>query len=234
MIALVTAAVAVSSSAALVAIAVRAGQDILALLFIGLAVTMVVSLAGVCAAGLPRRRQHLRVIAREGGVEVVGSRAVEWSGVLLALVLTALAGVQLVLAMRSEEPFIDVWVPVVFMMGLTGGVVWLAWGYLTGRRRVDAVELRREGFVVVLRGAAEDYGWGDVLGFRVGMGGLTVVLLGHEGTEVPCWALGLRSDPALVAELLEFYRSNERLRGELASGAALDRIRQGTFLPEAS
>lgn len=39
----------------------------------------------------------------------------------------------------------------------------------------------------------------------------------------------LCSDPVLVAEIIEFYRTNPHLRSELATGRCIDRIREGRF-----
>lgn len=232
-LALVAVLCAVASGLLLVTVTANAGQVLLALFFAAMVATLVLGLAGVLAAALPSRRHHLRVATRDDGLEVVGSPWIERSGVVLAPVLVVLSGVMVVMAVRSDEGPLDVWIPTVLMLLLTGFVAWTAQRYLSGHRPVDGFTLRRQGFTVRLRGSAEEFGWGDVIGFRMGWRGVTVVVLGHAGTTVPCWALGLRSDPALVAALLEFYRSHERERSELANGRALERARAGTFLAPA-
>jgi len=218
----------------LIAVTRASGQDSLALFFGGLLVVLVIALAGAVAPALPRRRGRLRIARVEGGVEIIGSPWTERTGVVAAAALAVLLVAMVASALGSNEPFLDAWVPVILMVAFTGGLVWMAWGYIVGRRRADMIQLHRQGFSVCLRGSVEEFSWGDVTGFAVGSGGLTVVLLGHCDAKVPGWAAGLRSDPDLVVELLEFYRAHGRLRGELDSDAVLDRVRQGTFRPAAS
>ncbi len=55
----------------------------------------------------------------------------------------------------------------------------------------------------------------------------TVTLLGFEGASVKLPVAELRSDPQLVARLVEHYRAHRGDRAELTDGRALQRVREG-------
>ena len=66
----------------------------------------------------------------------------------------------------------------------------------------------------------------DLTGVRAGPGPNALALLGHAGTSVDLPAAELRSDPQLLARLLEHYRSHREDRTELHDGRVLDRVRK--------
>lgn len=221
--------VVVLTGIGMAAVAVAGDQPTWAVLFVTLSAMVLVSLLGLVAAALPRRRHWLRVRTSREGVEVVGSPWPARAGVLLAgvAVVGLLAGA-LVLA-RSSSRSLDTIAPVLVLGGFAVGGAWTAIRYAVRRQPLDAILLRREGLTVRRGRSTESFGWGQVTGFRVGKGGLTLDLLGHSGTSVPVPTSELRSDPAVVAELLEFYRTHERERSELGSGRAADRVRTAAF-----
>lgn len=214
----------------------RLAQDskpVVALMFLTLAVGVVILLAGSVAAALPRRSHHLRVRQVAAGLEVVGSPWPQRSGILAALVIAA-GAVAAVLDFRRGA---DVLTPTVLLVVCAVGSSWAAVRYLLGRRPVDRVTLDRGGFTATNRGRDTRHGWGDVSELRVGKLGLVVEVHEPHESDAPPAVIPiaeLRSDPFLAAELLEFYRLHERFRGELSSGAALDRVRQGTFRADVS
>ena len=59
---------------------------------------------------------------------------------------------------------------------------------------------------------------------RCGPGPNQLVLLAHDGTAVDLPAVELRSDPQLVARLIEHYRVHRRDRPELADARVLRRV----------
>ncbi|MGL5829464.1 MAG: hypothetical protein ACRC0L_07835, partial [Angustibacter sp.] len=166
----------------------------------------------------------------DGGLEVVGSVWPARAGVLAAVVTVVGTVLGVVALVGGDSPDVTAAGPVVVLAGFAVAAVWPAARYLAGRRPVDSLTLDRHGFTARSRGRAEPFTWGDVTGFGVGLGGLTVQVVGHGGTSVPFPAAELRSDPALVARLLDHYRTHDRDRSDLASGAALTRLRNGELL----
>lgn len=211
----------------------REPKPMVSLMFLTLAVAMAVLVAGSMAAAVPRRRDHLRVRQVDRGLEVVGSAWPQRS-LIPAAVVTVAGAVIAVLNLTSGP---DILTPTVLLVLCAAGASWAAIRYLAGRRPLDRVRLTRSGFSTRVRGTEVDHGWGDAAGFGVGKLGLVVEIRpANGGPDDPLFfpASELRSDPVLVAELLEFYRAHERLRGELVSGAVVERLRQGTFRPAAS
>lgn len=203
-------------------------KPMVSLMFLTLGVAMVVLLAGSMAAAVPRRRDHLRVSHDARALEVVGSPWPQRSGIPAAMVVVVGA----VVALLNVTSGPDILTPTVLLVLCAAGASWAAIRYLAGRRPLDRVTLSREGFTTRVRGTEVDHVWGDVSGFGVGKLGLVVEI--HPANDTGGSPLSfpvseLRSDPVLVAELLDFYRGHERLRGELVSGAVLERLRQGTF-----
>ncbi|MGL5850863.1 MAG: hypothetical protein ACRCZD_08805 [Phycicoccus sp.] len=209
-------------------IALDGDQPTWAVLFGTITIMLLIFLAGYIAAVIPGRRGVVRARQRGDELDLVGSpwpMRGEVLAAMVALVGTVLGAV--VLVRRDEVSNVTAAGPVVVLAGLAASATWPAVKYVTGRRPVDFLSLGRRGFTVRSRGRAESFAWADATGFAVGLGGLTVQVLGYEGTSVPIPAAGLRSDAALVARLLEYYRTHERERAELSSGAALDRLRDG-------
>lgn len=217
-------------AAVLALVATDAGQPTWAVLFGTLAVVLLLVLGGYLAASAGGRRGRLRVRHDAAGLEVVGS---PWPSraTLLAGVVAAAGTVAGAVVLAGDDDGRDVTAtgPVVVLAVLALAALWPGVRFATGRRPVDALRLTRSGFTARTRGHGETFSWGDVTGFAVGLGGLTVTLIGHGETVAPVPASELRSDAGLVAELLEYYRAHERDRAELTSGAALARVREGTF-----
>lgn len=215
------------------AVLTRQAKPVVSLMFATLALAMVVLLAGSVAAALPRRSHHLRVRQVPEGLEVVGSPWPQRSGVLAALLMIAGA----VVAVVTFSSGLDVLTPTVLLLLCAPASGWAALRYLTGRRPVDRVMVGRHGFTSRIRGRETEMSWGDVSGFAVSKMGLVVDVHAPNETDGPAAVIPiaeLRSDPTLVADLLEFYRDHVRLRSELMSDAVLDRLRQGTFRSTAS
>lgn len=210
-------------------VAARSDQPTWAVLFVALTLFVALVLGGFVLGALPVNRGKLRVRAHDGALEVVGSLWARWAEMATAVLLWigVLAGVMVLLGPGGSEP--QSVGPVIILAGFALGVTWFVARFLTGHRPQDALVMRREGFSTRRAGSTESFQWGDVTGVAVGNGGMTVDLLGFSGTKAPFPASELRSDPALVAALLEFYRTHERERSELASGRALDRVRSGDF-----
>jgi hypothetical protein len=85
--------------------------------------------------------------------------------------------------------------------------------------------LRQEG-----HGAVVELAWTDV--FMIRCGGetpdLSIAVLTH-GSRLRISGSAVDADPALVAQLLQFYLDHEEARPELASTASLERVREGRF-----
>lgn len=235
-LAAVVAGVVVVMGAAVSLVAWRAEQPTWAVLFIVVTALLALQLAGMVLVAMPRRRGRLVVHHRRGESDLViaGSPWPRRADVLSAVVswVGLISGVLVLAAQPSAT--LDALGPVLVLLAFAVGCSWAAVRYLAGLRPHDRITVSRHGFEVRGSGTTEGFTWGDVVGFGVGLNGLTVLARVLADTSVPIPALQLPSDPVLIGEALEFYRANERLRGELANGAALDRIREGTFRPHAS
>lgn len=210
-------------------IATDADQPTWAILFGTVAAVLLVVFAGYVAASAPGRRGRLRVRHIDDALEVVGSPWPSRATLLAGVVAAAGAVAGVVTLAGVDGPDVTATGPVVVLAALSLAALWPGIRFVTGRRPVDTLTLARSGFTARTRGRPEAFSWGDVTGFGVGLGGLTVTLLGHGETVVAFPASELRSDAAVVAQLLEYYRAHERERSELSSGAALTRVQEGRF-----
>ncbi|MGL5817746.1 MAG: hypothetical protein ACRCYR_09310 [Phycicoccus sp.] len=209
-------------------IAIDGGQPTWAVMFGALAAVLLTLLAGFVGAAVPGRRGVLRVRHhREEGLEVVGSFWSALAETLAAVVL--LGGVALGTAAMTNGGTADVTAigPLVVLAGFAAACFWPAAQSRSIVRPTDSVTLDRRGFTTCSHGRLRRFSWGDVTGFVVTLGGLGGQILGPGGTRAPLPVVELRSDAALVVRLLEYYRTHERERAELSSGAALDRLRTG-------
>ncbi|MGL4174265.1 MAG: hypothetical protein ACRCTR_09405 [Actinomycetota bacterium] len=208
-------------------IALNGGQPTWAVLFGATAAMPVVLVVGYAAAA-HRRRGTVRAQQHGEGLEIIGSvwpiRAEALAGLIL-LIGTAIGVVVL-----TRNPIdVNAIGPIVLLAGLTVIAFWPVVKYLTGRRSLDSLVLDQEGFTVQTRGRIVQFFWEDAMGFKIGGGGLSVQILGYERTMVSIPMSELRSDPRLVAQILEYYHTHEHERSDLSSGAALDRLRYGAL-----
>ncbi|WP_156971483.1 hypothetical protein [Knoellia sinensis] len=210
-------------------VAMQTDQPTWAVMFVALTLLMVLVGGTFLMGALPTKRGKLRVRAHDDALEVVGSPWVRWAEVATAafLWMGVVGGAILLLGPVDSDP--QTVGPIVILVGFALATTWFAARFLSGHRPPDAVMLRRDGFSTLRAGSTTSFSWGDVLGFGVGNGGMTVDLLGYGGISARFPASELPSDPALVAALLEFYRTHQFERSELASGRVLDRIRSGDF-----
>ncbi|MGL4176783.1 MAG: hypothetical protein ACRCSN_11960, partial [Dermatophilaceae bacterium] len=206
-------------------IAIDGGQPTWAVMFGALAAVLLTLLAGFVVAAVPRRRGRLRLRHHDEGLEVVGSCWSALAETLAAVVL--LGGVALGTAAMMNSGTVDVTAigPLVVLAGFAAACLWPAARNGSIVRPADSLRLDRQGFTTRTHGRLRRFAWGDVTGFVVTLGGLGSQVLGPGGTRAPSPVVELRSDAALVVRLLEFYRTHERERAELSSGAALDRLR---------
>lgn len=183
------------------------------------------------------RTGRLRLRTTETGLVVLGSpwsRAVDVVAAVVfvvALVASLLASVD-----AGAEPGgsgLATAGPVVVLALLAALAFYRVLGVLATRRRTSRLRLHSEGVEASGADGRATFSWDALTGVQAGPGPNVLVLLGHAGTDVPLPAVELRSDPQLVARLLEHYRTHPRDRAELVDERALSRVREDRLAAEA-
>ncbi|WP_170169849.1 PH domain-containing protein [Nocardioides aurantiacus] len=174
------------------------------------------------------RRGRLRLRAVDGTTEVVGS---PWSRPVdvAAPVVLVLALVGGVLSLVDPGPLapgttsLDAAAPVAVLAVLallaTAGLRHV----LAGRRLRSRLRLHASGVEVSGPDGRDHLPWSSL----TGVGPRPLALLGYSGRVLALPGPELRSDPDLVARLVEHYRTHPRERDELADGRAVERARTG-------
>jgi hypothetical protein len=188
------------------------------------------------------RRGRLRLRTEEGATEVVGS---PWSGLVdvagAVVLVGALVGGLLALVdggagsrgqtRTTGTPGLDTAAPVA-VLALLALLAFLAFlGVLSGRRRRSRLRLGVDGLEVTGPGGLEFFEWQALTGLRTAPTSGALTVRGLEGTSVNLPAQELRSQPVLVARLVEHYRTQRPDRPELADGRAIDRVREDRLAP---
>lgn len=175
------------------------------------------------------RRGRLRLRTVGSATEVVGSawsRPVDVAAAVVLLV--ALVGSLLSLVDTSTgTPGLDAAAPVAVLALLA----LLAFGTLLSvvarRRRRSRLRLHAGGLEVSGPDGRGDFEWDALTRLRPSPLAAQTV----DGAWVPLQQQELRSDPALVARLVEHYRTHPRERDELADGRAVERARTDRLGP---
>lgn len=161
------------------------------------------------------RAGQIRLIRREGSWAALGSRTGKLF-MLAAWILVVLITTGSIIALPEVHPF-------VWLFGVLG-ILGIAESSLTFRIpfgwHFDELVL----MVVVAKEGPTAFTWNEVE--EVELRGRAVAVTGLGKTVVNPGG-DVASDPAVVARVIEFYRSNPRLRPELSDDRFLERLRCG-------
>lgn len=197
-----------------------------------------------------RSSRRLVVRSEEGRLVVPGSR------VVAALFLVGLfAGLSFAIPLglaAYRDGYDGSWIGLIVALGLPLLGAPVIVGVLRGRYRLNALELGPETVTYHSYNTDSTLAWSEVESVSIHPDpGASLAIIGSQppsrvkrssslaekpvrtrrGHEVEVGALliTLASGGAMVAELVEFYRTNPKLRFELGTDAAVDRIRRGQF-----
>ena len=161
------------------------------------------------------RAGRIRLTRRRGCWAALGSRTGQLL-LLTASVLTVLIATGFIIAMPESHPLL-------WGLGLAG-VFGVVEGALRLREPIGWYFDQHMVMITVPRKGSTAFTWDEVEGVDVKRRGVDVTGLGHT---VEVNGGSTASDPAVVARVIEFYRTNAPSRPELSDDRFLDRLRSG-------
>lgn len=202
-----------------------AGEPVGAFLGLGIAVTLG---GGALPFVANHRAGRMVVVTTRDGLVLPGGAVTR--RVLQATAALSIPSAALLVWLWSSDRVLGTAAPVLVVLAAMS-LIWIPVGRELRRWRPAEVQLTRSHVhVSAYQRSDRALPWGSVRELPRQAGALSWMLAETPRRRFP--EQELRSDPLLVAHLVEFYRVHPELRGELHDDRVLERLRDGSFQSE--